>query len=178
MQTFSLESGANSIDYLVAKPKYTVTKSAHGLTRQFTHANGQVYREYNSHGWLMGLPVVSVVRGISPETGRQGVARGFLAIGQRAHGFFAIGRFARGYFSFGQFARARLIAVGQVALAPVAIGQYAIGLATVAQVAAGIAAVGQVGAAGVGVFQAGVVLWGGIGMAIYKLPSMLASMMW
>lgn len=66
------------------------------------------------------------------DTGRQGWAMRFFAVGVEPVGFIAIGQFATG-----------VIAIGQVAIGVVAVGQLARGVITVGQLSVGLVAVGQ-----------------------------------
>lgn len=102
--------------------------------------------EWRSTWQWMGGPVVHVAFG-NGRDGRPRVARGVIAIGQRAvggvaigilaGGFVSIGVISVGFFSLGVVAVGALCAVGVNALAPVAIGVVAIGYT-----AGGVAAVG------------------------------------
>ena len=103
---------------------------------------------YRSKAMLFGLPLLHVTSGIDPETGRQRVAKGIIAIGDRAKGVVAFGGLAMGGFavggvaigvfafggcalgliSFGGLAVALLAALGGGAIAPIAIGGGAMGL--------------------------------------------------
>ena len=103
----------------------------------------QAFRlEYRSKTTLFGLPLLHIVRGRDPETGRAQTSRGIIAIGGRAKGViaiggtatgvvamggasfgvFAYGGLACGLFSFGGLAVALLAALGGGAVAPIALG--------------------------------------------------------
>lgn len=94
--------------------------------------------EWSSRMQWAGLPVVHVAFGRGAD-GRMRVARGLVAVGQRASGglaigiiatgFIAIGVVAAGVFSFGVVAVGLLAAAGVNALAPAAAGVVAIGYA-------------------------------------------------
>ena len=58
--------------------------------------------EYRSRLKVFGLPLVHVVRGIDPSSGRRPTAVGIIAIGQVAVGVIAIGQVAVGGISLGQ----------------------------------------------------------------------------
>jgi hypothetical protein len=73
--------------------------------------------EYKSQRTLFGWPLLHVVSGFDPATGKQRVARGIMAVGGRAHGWLAIGGFATGG-----------VAIGGVAMGGIALGGCAIGL--------------------------------------------------
>ncbi|HAB16347.1 MAG TPA: hypothetical protein DCE44_07840, partial [Verrucomicrobiales bacterium] len=82
--------------------------------------------EYKSPRTLFGLPLVHVVSGWDPKTGRTREARGILAVGPRALGWFAVGGQARGILAFGGVA-AGLFAFGGIAVGGLAIGGLAAG---------------------------------------------------
>jgi tRNA A-37 threonylcarbamoyl transferase component Bud32 len=104
--------------------------------------------DYRSKATLFGLPLLHVTSGIDPQTGRLRVAKGIIAIGDRAKGVVAFGGMATGGFafgglaigvfafggcalgliSFGGLAIALLAAFGGGAIAPIAIGGGAIGI--------------------------------------------------
>jgi predicted Ser/Thr protein kinase len=92
------------------------------------HAGG---RDYRTRQTLFGLPLMHVVWGIDPATGRPRVAKGILAVGPAAFGVIAVGFSAWGLFPCG------LIAGG---FWPV--GLFAVGFAAVGLAAAGFQAVG------------------------------------
>ncbi len=103
--------------------------------------------DYRSQATLFGLPLLNVTSGLDPQTSRIRVAKGIIAIGDRAQGViafggiatggiafgglaigvFAFGGGAIGLFSFGGLAIALIAALGGGAIAPVAIGGGAIG---------------------------------------------------
>jgi hypothetical protein len=86
------------------------------------------FYEYKSERTLWGLPLVHIVRGVDPRTGKKPWAKGIVAIGQKAMGVVALGQFAVGVFALGQFA-VGLFVLAQFGIAPfVAIGQFAISL--------------------------------------------------
>ena len=135
---------------LLKPPQYKVTKTSRGIRREFLYTSGQRFSEYRSHAELFGYPLVCIANGIHPETGKTAVARGVIAIGQRACGVVAIGQMATGVVAIGQLAWGSFIAIGQVAAAPLAVGQVAVG----------IVAAGMAGAAVAGAFLAGYAFWG------------------
>jgi hypothetical protein len=101
--------------------------------------------EYRSRLRLGGVPVVHVVRGVDPATGRRPPAIGILAIGQVAVGLVAIGQLSVGVVAIGQLAIGALAGLGQVAFALLAIGQIAGGaLASIGQAALGPRSIGIV----------------------------------
>lgn len=83
--------------------------------------------EYRSARQLCGLPLLHVVGGTDPATGRPREAHGFFAVGGRARGVFAFGGLARGWFAFGGVAMG-LVACGGVGIGLVSIGGLALGL--------------------------------------------------
>ncbi len=116
---------------------------------------GRVLRsgyEYRSPITFMGLPLVHIARGRDPATGRTRVARGIVAIGERAHGLVAIGGaafggialggFALGLLSLGGASVGLLLALGGVAVGGLAVGGWALGLVAIGGGAIGYYAVG------------------------------------
>ena len=101
--------------------------------------------EYRSRLSIAGLPLVHVVRGIDPSSGRRPPAVGVIAVGQVAIGLIAIGQVAVGIISVGQAALGLGWGIGQLAFGLLAAGQVAAGvLGAVGQVAAGPHAIGMV----------------------------------
>ncbi|MFO1437197.1 MAG: protein kinase [Verrucomicrobiaceae bacterium] len=72
--------------------------------------------EYKSKRMVFGLPLLHVVHGNDPVTGKVREARGVFAVGGRARGIFAFGGIARGWFAFGG------VAIGGVACGGLGIG--------------------------------------------------------
>lgn len=106
-----------------------------------THTPGE--NEYRSKAHIFGIPLVHIVRGPDPSTGRLVWAKGVIAIGHLAIGGIAIGTISYGgialgvipfgFFAFGAVA-AGLFAIGGVALG----GLFAAGgVAVAVQVAVG-----------------------------------------
>jgi hypothetical protein len=101
--------------------------------------------EYKSKMTVMGLPLVHIVTGRDPKTGRVGKAVGVIAIGRIAFGVLALGQLAIGVVPIGQLAFGALFALGQGAFA----GYYAVGQLAVAssfaagQIAVAASAIGQ-----------------------------------
>jgi hypothetical protein len=82
------------------------------------------FREYTSRGTFLGWPLVHVVNGIDPVTGRPKVARGWIAIGDAiAVGGVAVG----GGLALGGLAFAGGLSLGILSLAGLAIGVVALG---------------------------------------------------
>lgn len=101
-------------------------------------------REYRHPKTLWGLPLVNVVSGRDPRTGRRRVARGIVAIGQCSVGLIAIGQLAVGLVAIGQLALGVVAALGQGAVGLVATGQLAVStFFSGGQLALGKVAVGQ-----------------------------------
>lgn len=153
--------------YLAENPEFTERKDDAGVTREYRHTNGKMYREFVSHTTTFGLPTYCRVSGIDPRTGKRGIAHGFLAIGPNARGVISVGQRADGVIAIGQLAVGRLFSLGQMAIAPIAIGQSALSFVGVGQAIVAIAGIGQFGVAGYGIFQIGVALWGGVGQLLY-----------
>jgi hypothetical protein len=84
--------------------------------------------EYRSRLKVFGLPLVHVVRGIDPSSGRRPTAVGIIAIGQVAVGVVAIGQVAVGGISLGQASIGLGWGIGQLAFGLLAAGQVAAGL--------------------------------------------------
>lgn len=134
-----------------------------GTWRTIDFGDGRKFREFKSHAEIMGRPLVCIASGRDPITGKMAVAKGIIAIGQRASGTIAIGQFVNGTVSIGQFATGRVLAIGQFAIAPLSLGQIGIGLAFAA----------QVGFGGWGAFQLGAVTFGGVGQIIVNVLTLL-----
>jgi tRNA A-37 threonylcarbamoyl transferase component Bud32 len=131
-----------------APPTGTATSQPAG-TRQQPGCAPRAYHglDYRSKATFFGLPLLHVTSGLDPQTGRVRVAKGIIAIGDRAKGVVAFGGMATGGFafgglaigvfafggcalgliSFGGLAIALLAALGGGAIAPIAIGGGAIG---------------------------------------------------
>ena len=74
------------------------------------------------------MPLVHVVRGIDPSSGRRPTAVGVIAVGQVAVGLVAIGQVAVGAISLGQASIGLGWGIGQLAFGMMAAGQVAAGL--------------------------------------------------
>jgi tRNA A-37 threonylcarbamoyl transferase component Bud32/uncharacterized membrane protein len=83
--------------------------------------------EYRSQRRFCGLPLLHVVAGPDPDTGKIREAHGFFAIGGKARGVFAFGGVARGWFAFGGVAMG-LVAFGGLGIGLVSFGGLALGL--------------------------------------------------
>jgi hypothetical protein len=84
--------------------------------------------EYRSRLKVFGLPLVHVVRGIDPSSGRRPTAVGIIAVGQVAVGVIAIGQVALGGIALGQASIGLGWGIGQLAFGLLAAGQVAAGL--------------------------------------------------
>jgi hypothetical protein len=121
--------------------------------------------EYRSRLRIGRLPLVHVVSGIDPSTGRRPAAIGVFAVGQVAVGIVAVGQVAIGAISIGQAAIALGWGVGQLAWGLLAAGQVAAGLlGSIGQVAFGPGAIGMVHASGAWVALGWLVA--GLGLAL------------
>ncbi len=101
--------------------------------------------EYRSRLKVFGLPLVHVVRGIDPSSGRRPTAVGIIAIGQVAVGVLAIGQVAVGAISVGQASIGLGWGIGQLAFGLLAAGQVAAGyLGAAGQLAVAPHALGMV----------------------------------
>lgn len=101
--------------------------------------------EYRSRLHVGRLPLVHIVRGIDPSTGRRPPAVGVIAVGQVAVGLIAVGQVALGVISVGQAAIGLGWGIGQAACGLLAAGQVAAGmLGSLGQVALGPRALGMV----------------------------------
>lgn len=134
-------------EYRAADPaniEWDYTETPRGYWRRFRHANGTRYEEYISKGTMLGLRLLHVTRGISPETGKRVTARGIVAVGQRAMGVVSVGQISFGAIAVGQLALGAVFGLGQLATGLAAVGQAAVSLlAGVGQLATGYIAVGQ-----------------------------------
>lgn len=94
--------------------------------------------EYRSPVTIGGVPLLHVVRGVDPSTGRRPPAIGIVAVGQIAVGLVAVGQVAFGAISVGQASIGLGWGIGQLAFGLLAAGQVAAGvLGSVGQVACG-----------------------------------------
>ncbi|MCI9621407.1 MAG: helix-turn-helix transcriptional regulator [Dorea sp.] len=100
--------------------------------------------QYTSKTKIAGIPLVSIR--FSRQLGRDGIAKGIIAIGNVAIGVISLGACSFGIISFGS------IAVGLLA-----IGALAFGLAAWGAVAIGVVAFG---ASAMGIYSAGASAWG------------------
>lgn len=141
--------------------KFKVERTATGQWRSHESLDGKKFKEFISDREIFGMPLVHIANGVDPRTEKQAIAKGFVAIGQRAQGVIAIGQLASGYIAIGQAALGRVVAVGQAAVAPISVGQFSVGAFMVGQMIYGGWGVGQVGT-----------VIGGFGMQITQLGQM------
>jgi hypothetical protein len=129
---------------LLEKVEYRVDETSFGAWRRFLYPDGQLFEEFVSHQWLLGVPLVHFTRGKNPETGKRVVATGIIAVGRMARGVVAIGQASIGVIAIGQLAIGLLFGLGQASTGMLAIGQLAVGAAIgLGQFATGTMAVGQ-----------------------------------
>ena len=142
---------------MIKQSKKIVTDA--GTWRKIDYDDGARFREFKSHAEIMGRPLLCIATGKDPDTQRMAVAKGVIAIGQRASGTIAIGQFVNGTVSIGQFATGRLAAVGQFVVAPIGIGQFSLA----------VVAAAQIGIAGWALLQTGAVMFGGFGQQVFNV---------
>ncbi|OGL43583.1 MAG: hypothetical protein A2161_21565 [Candidatus Schekmanbacteria bacterium RBG_13_48_7] len=92
-----------------------------------TRLSGRWSYEYKSEAAIGDWPLIHIVIGRDPETGRRKIAKGIIAIGRIAIGFIAIGQLALGIIPIGQLAVGIFAAIGQGAVAGYSAGQLALG---------------------------------------------------
>ncbi|HWQ91564.1 MAG TPA: carboxypeptidase-like regulatory domain-containing protein, partial [Clostridia bacterium] len=107
---------------------------------------------WKSKTCLWGWPLIHVASGIDPDTGKQRVAKGIIAIGGIARGGLAIGGIAMGFVSFGGLALG-VVSFGGLGLGLLAFGGMALGL--LAALGGGAAAPIAIGGGSVGYFAYG-----------------------
>ena len=142
-------------------------------------SGGAASFEYRSRLRIGRLPLVHVVRGIDPTTGRRPPAVGVIAVGQIAIGIVAVGQVALGAISVGQAAIGLGWGIGQAACGLLAAGQIAAGmLGAVGQIALGPRALGMVNFSGawvsIGWLLGGACLLAGIARRRRRLAPLLA----
>jgi hypothetical protein len=144
-----------------------------------TERPGAASFEYRSRLRIGRLPLVHVVRGIDPTTGRRPPAVGVIAVGQIAIGIVAVGQVALGAISVGQAAIGLGWGIGQAACGLLAAGQVAAGLlGAVGQIALGPRALGMVNFPGawvaIGWLLGGACLLAGVARRRRRLAPLLA----
>ncbi len=128
----------SNISNINEKPNSQLEEKVDELTRYI-----KGYR-YVSKTKIAGIPLVSIC--FSRRFGREGIARGIIAIGNVAIGVVSLGAMSLGVFSFGALAAGLL-----------AIGSFAVGLAAWGALAVGVFAFG---ATAIGIYSAGVTAFG------------------
>ena len=98
--------------------------------------------EYVSKTRLFGLPLVHVK--FSRFSGRAGVAKGIIAVGDVALGLVSVGGVALGLFSLGGISLGLLLALGGLAMGALAFGGVCLGLMAAGGVAIGVYSLGGV----------------------------------
>jgi hypothetical protein len=123
---------------------YKFEDSSFGTWRRFLHPNGNYYAEFRTHAEILGLPLIHITLGKSPETGRRVVAKGVIAIGRFAVGVVGIGQISAGLIAFGQLGLGVLWGMGQGTTGVIAVGQFALAaLFGLGQISTGFVAIGQ-----------------------------------
>jgi predicted Ser/Thr protein kinase len=112
--------------------------------------------EYRSRRTVFGLPLLHVVCGPDPVTGKRREARGFFAFGDRARGVFAFGGIATGWVACGGLAIGGItcggLGIGLISFGGLALGAVlAIGGMALGALAAGGAALGWQAAGGLAI---------------------------
>lgn len=114
-------------------------------TGTYAHGRRRADYEYRSAWAMFGIPLLHIAYGVDPSTGRRRIARGFVAIGDRAIGGVAIGGFTAGVLSIGGFS------IGLLSISGLALGLLAFGGLAVGGVACGGIAAGQVAVGGIAI---------------------------
>jgi hypothetical protein len=105
----------------------TQVAGAGSIGGQRLHHRYQESFEYQSKRRLWGMPLLHVVHGRDPATGRVREARGVFAFGDKARGVVAIGGRAHGVFACGGMASG-VVAIGGLAVGLISMGGAALGL--------------------------------------------------
>ncbi|MBI3876120.1 MAG: protein kinase [Verrucomicrobia bacterium] len=117
----TLEKDVN-LRYQAASEMRTDVESISGVIEKLPptmrHAFGF---DYKSKTELFGLPLVNICSGTDPTTGRVRIAKGIIAIGDKAKGVIALGGVATGVFAFGG------VAIGVFAFGGSALGVFSFG---------------------------------------------------
>ncbi|HOT49906.1 MAG TPA: hypothetical protein P5318_16610 [Candidatus Hydrogenedentes bacterium] len=130
---------------LLNEVEYKYDKTAWGTWRSYLYPTGLLFREFRSHGSILGWPLIHCTYGICPETGKRIVARGVIAVGRFAVGGLAIGHASLGLIAIGQAAFGLALGLGQLATGIAAVGQAALALSLgLGQLATGTVAIGQI----------------------------------
>lgn len=132
-----------SLDYLVTGKEASPPPAPTIVNNYY---DDRWHYEYKSKRTLFGIPLVHI------NLGRNGWARGIIAIGSIATGLVALGGVAFGLFTLGGVSIGLLLALGAVSLGVVSIGAIAVGLLAWGGLALGWLAVGGMS---LGVYAAG-----------------------
>jgi hypothetical protein len=120
--------------------------------RELRERGVSYHRERRSEFEVFGVPFLHIHQGIDPLTKKPAVARGMIAIGDRATGVIAIGGAAQGLLAIGGFAFGGIAiggcAIGLAALGGAAFGGLAIGGGAIGYIAFGGGALGHYAAGG------------------------------
>lgn len=92
---------------------------------QYRLLSSNIGSEYRSRATLFGWPLIHVVQGSDPRTGRVKVARGIIAVGGVSLGVVAVGGVAAGGLVFGGVGMG-LLAIGGMAVGFAAFGGMAV----------------------------------------------------
>ena len=146
-----------------ADPAASAIQAAHDAQEaaRSAAASWSANYEYKSPRTLFGRPLVHVAYGRDPATGQVRVARGIIAMGQKAVGVIAIGGYARGLFAFGG------VAIGGIAFGGLALGFFAFAGLALGLVSVGGLSIGLLLALGGGALG----LCAGGGLAIGKFAA-------
>ena len=127
------------------------------------------YYEYRSKIQFFGLPLVHI-KFRRHLRAKPGMARGIIAIGNRAIGVIAIGRLCFGGFCLGVLP-VGLVALGSFSCGVVAIGGFAVGIMALGGVAAGLLAAGGIifGLIAFGGFAFGLISGGGFAHGVVAM---------
>lgn len=146
-----------SVDYLVKEWLEEPETARNGDTARLEEQVEDLTRYFRGYSFtsrtrVFGVPLISI-RFARRRLGRDGVARGVIAVGNAAVGVVAIGAASLGVVSVGAFSAGLLalgaLAVGVGALGAVSVGLVALGSCAVGVWSGGVAAVGQQIAVGV-----------------------------
>ncbi len=148
-------AGQGGGNRLLQEVDYKITKTRHGVKREYMYETGHLFSEYKSNARVGSWPLVHITRGVCPSTGRRVAAKGVIAIGriaiggialgQLAVGILPVGHLAIGLAAVGQGALGILFGLGQLGTGYVAIAQMGLGYMVLAQLGIGHAVVAQQG---------------------------------
>jgi hypothetical protein len=126
-------------------------------TKLTPEARRRLSFEYRSNATVFGWPLVHVVTGVDPATGRTRTAKGIIALGSAPRGVIAFGDVAVGVIACGIFGYG-LVSISVVGVGVIAVGSVAVGLF----LATGGVAVAPValGGTALGYYASGALAWG------------------